>query len=347
MTENFDGRLVGATSYNPAARGWTKALIRANHKVEIINLLTEQRSKCVAVVIVASDFLDRARGPGAIKATLIARKIPDTDKIDVYPPTPSVPVPAGKRPGMPWTNNVTDCSPAFKEAVMADPVFHNVYQDLPVAPETPWIVATYDGLSDLTTPAEFKAAMLHKLRADPVVTQMVSDDHSNMPGEHSIQAIISTILHFFNRPHLHGSMPRRTLLRRLQHHLMSPDFTVAVPKRGVATPWLGSNPLNPAVMSCSECHGVDHYQEDCPIVNSNGYRAVHGILDDAQTTDSSLVPTSLASTPAPPVLRRLGIRSFPRRWPWLFPGRAGTSVVQVAATALGGIAVVSDLTSKY
>ncbi|KAJ7676142.1 hypothetical protein B0H17DRAFT_1140115 [Mycena rosella] len=313
MTENFDGRLVGATSYNPAVRGWTKALIRANHKVEIINLLTEQRSKCVAVVIVASDFLDRGRGPGAIKATLIARKIPDADKIDVYPPTPSVPVPAGKRLGMPWTNIVTDCSPTFKEAVMADPVFHN----------TPWIVATYDGLSDLTTPAEFKAAMLHKLRADPVVTQMVSDDHSNMPGEHSIQAIISTILHFFNRPHLHGSTPRRTLLRRLQHHLMSPDFTVAVPKRDVATPWLGSDPLNPAVI----------------------------IPDDAQTTDSSLVPTSLASTPAPQSSGDWV--SVPFRGAGRGHFRGGRSGGHgnfrgaSRATALGGIAVVSDLTSKY
>ncbi|KAJ7124005.1 hypothetical protein C8R43DRAFT_958902 [Mycena crocata] len=87
--------------------------------------------------------------------------------------------------------------------------------------------------------------------------------------------------------------------QRLQNYIMSPSFTFGSALRGKATPWLGPNPNKPAPMSCWECHGVDHYHNHCPIINSAGYRAVHGISDEAT---SSSVPTSLNIAPTPPTV---------------------------------------------
>ncbi|KAJ7480922.1 hypothetical protein FB451DRAFT_1171499 [Mycena latifolia] len=311
----YDVYLDSPTVYKPAARGWTKTLIQTNHTDDVIELLNGSPAKSMAVVILTSDFHDRGRGPGAIKAIFTAHKIPDADKIDVYPPTPKHAI-AGKGMSMPWTNIVSDCSPAFKEAVLADPVYHDTYQDLPfsfyclnVEPEMPWIIAIYEGLSELTKPAEFKGALLDKLIADPTVIQMAEADHSNVPGkDHDVKFIFNVVLHFAevsactvrrrNKPPIAA---HRILFppiskhpaesERLQNHIMSPSFTVDVRFRGTAIPWWGPNPSHPVAMSCSECHAVDHYNDDCPIVNSAGYRATHGIADD--TASSSSVPTSL------------------------------------------------------
>ncbi|KAJ7831545.1 hypothetical protein B0H14DRAFT_2592625 [Mycena olivaceomarginata] len=112
-------------------------------------------------------------------------------------------VTSGKGMSMPWTNMISDCSRAFKEAVLADPVFHDVHKELPISvycidvvPEMPWIVAVFDGLTDLTKPAEFKQALLSKFLADPVVTQMVDNDHSSVPGDHQHDFVFKVILHF-------------------------------------------------------------------------------------------------------------------------------------------------------
>ncbi|KAJ6563027.1 hypothetical protein DFH09DRAFT_1082524 [Mycena vulgaris] len=179
MADELEIFLDSAKSYRPAARdqrGAGRRLVRANHKDEFIKLLNASPDKCVTVVILASDFYDHGRGPGAITATLMARKIPDGDKINVYPATPREQVPASNGLSMPWTNIISECSVAFKAAVLADPVFHNVHQALPISfycfdvePERPWIIAVYVGLSDLTTPVEFKQAVLTKLLADIAV----------------------------------------------------------------------------------------------------------------------------------------------------------------------------------
>ncbi|KAJ7485642.1 hypothetical protein FB451DRAFT_1392372 [Mycena latifolia] len=297
MAETYDVYLDSPTVYKPAARGWTKALIQTSHTDDVIELLNGSPAKSMAVVILTSDFHDRGRGPGAIKAIFTAHKIPDADKIDVYPPTPKHAI-AGKGMSMPWTNIVSDCSPAFKEAVLADPVYHDTYQDLPFS-----FYCLNNSLSPLSSRG------LDKLIADPTVIQMAEADHSNVPGkDHDVKFIFNVVLHFAevsactvrrrNKPPIAA---HRILFppiskhpaesERLQNHIMSPSFTVDVRFRGTAIPWWGPNPSHPVAMSCSECHAVDHYNDDCPIVNSAGYRATHGIADD--TASSSSVPTSL------------------------------------------------------
>ncbi|KAJ7824713.1 hypothetical protein B0H13DRAFT_2443518 [Mycena leptocephala] len=78
---------------------------------------------------------------------------------------------------------------------------------------------------------------------------------------------------------------------RIQSHLMSPAFSFTVPLRGVAIPWLGPDANFPQLMSCSECHGVDHYNEECPIFHSPAYRRAHGIPEP--NINASNVPNSL------------------------------------------------------
>ncbi|KAJ7463441.1 hypothetical protein B0H11DRAFT_85258 [Mycena galericulata] len=329
MPHASDVNLDSPKSYNPPARGWTKDLIRANHIDEVVKLLDKSPNKCLAVVILDSDFFDRGRGPGAIKATFVSNKIPDADKIDIYPPTPKEDVVDGRHLSMPWTNIAINCTDAFTSAVLASPVFHNVHDDLPISfyclpvdPDMPWMFAVYTGLTGLAEPAEFKDAALTKLLADDVVIQMARDDHSNVPGEHSPAFVIRVALNLaqvstctvvrraYNRRAI-PTIAHRLLIppisknwdaiQRLQNHLMSAGFTIDVHMRGKATPWMGSDPQHPTLMSCNECHGIDHYISDCPIVNSPGYRAAHGIPDDDDDAGNSSVPTSLTVSPmAPP-----------------------------------------------
>ncbi|KAJ7829495.1 hypothetical protein B0H14DRAFT_3465666 [Mycena olivaceomarginata] len=145
MSEEVHPLLIntGPKSYKPAARGWTKELVRANHKDEVIKLLNANPDTCVAVVILASDFFDRDRG-GAEHVT------------------------SGKGMSMPWTNTTAHALD----------------------------VAVFDGLTDLTKSAEFKQALLSKFLADPVVTQMVDNDHSSVPGYHQHVLVFKVILHF-------------------------------------------------------------------------------------------------------------------------------------------------------
>lgn len=155
------------------------------------------------------------------------------------------------------------------------------------------------------------------LFADTTVMQMVKDDHSNIPGERSPEFILraaiqiaevttrsvrvrggygrstTTIAHCILIPPISKSSATCELLRK---HIMAASFTFDVPKRGVAKPWLGSDPQNPASISCSDCHGVDHYSEECSIVNAPEYRAVRGIVE-YESSDLSVL-TSLTVTPA-------------------------------------------------
>ncbi|KAJ7936611.1 hypothetical protein B0H13DRAFT_1853346 [Mycena leptocephala] len=287
---------VGPKSYNPPVRGWSDELILENHRNDVVEAVNANPAKCLAAVIIASDFQDRARGPGAIKNIFTLRGITDTDKIDIAPPTPENPVPAFL--GIPWTNIIFDCTAALRPR-----------------PQNPWIIAVYIGLSALTTEAEFKSAFRSSLLADLAITQLIRDDHSNVPGEFGTAFILDVILHF---PEFHvGSVkvrgirnmvptiahrilfpPISTVLatsKRLQKLIMARTFTFNVTRRGDAVPWLGSNPNKLATMSCPLCHGVDHYDEDCAIVKSPGFRAAHGIVDD-QAGPSS-VPTSLTIEP--------------------------------------------------
>ncbi|KAJ6626359.1 hypothetical protein B0H10DRAFT_1999034 [Mycena sp. CBHHK59/15] len=222
---------------------------------------------------------------------------------------------------MPWTNTAGRHS----RQRCCGTIFHDVHQGAPISfycldvqPDAPWIFLIYTDLSDLTTAAELLVAVFTAFVADPDVIQRVTAFHSNIPGDaHEPNFVIGVPLHCAevstctvrHRPGRFGHSPPITAHRilippiskdqvatyRLQNHLMSASFTIDVPKRGIAKPWLGPDPRYPEPMSCSECHGVDQCNEDCPILHSSGYRSAHDIPEDDPS--SSEVPTSLTVAP--------------------------------------------------
>ncbi|KAJ7629179.1 hypothetical protein DFH06DRAFT_1441694 [Mycena polygramma] len=89
--------------------------------------------------------------------------------------------------------------------------------------------------------------------------------------------------------------PDAAVNQRFQNYLMSAAFSLHVPRRGKAVPWRGPDPRNPVFMSCRGCYGVDHYSDDCSIINSPEYRTTHDIAPDEPAHSSSSVPTSLTA----------------------------------------------------
>jgi hypothetical protein len=71
------------------------------------------------------------------------------------------------------------------------------------------------------------------------------------------------------------------------------------------TPWLGPNLLAPKLIECTECHGSDHYREDCPILNSDAYRNARGI---APVITNPVAASSLSFTPAVPAPAHNSVR---------------------------------------
>lgn len=76
--------------------------------------------------------------------------------------------------------------------------------------------------------------------------------------------------------------------------LTSPSFTFVVDCRGRATPFKpeAARMARARPMECTECLGLDHYKDDCPIVTSPDFLAIH--LDAAEL-DSTHVGTSLGT----------------------------------------------------
>ncbi|KAJ7922355.1 hypothetical protein B0H13DRAFT_1983535 [Mycena leptocephala] len=221
---------------------------------------------------------------------------------------------------MPWTNIIFNCSDAFKAAVLERGVFHATHNEVPISfyclevrLPPPRIYLTYTGLVDFATLVEILDALYPALLADADLVEMVMAKHENIPGNHTPAFILAVALHF---AHITTCTVRKRVGRynyshpitahrisippisndedvnaRIQSHLMSPAFSFIVPLRGVTIPWLGPDANFPQLMSCSECHGVDHYNEECPIFHSPAYRRAHGIPEP--NANSSHVPNSL------------------------------------------------------
>jgi hypothetical protein len=47
------------------------------------------------------------------------------------------------------------------------------------------------------------------------------------------------------------------------------------------------------LLECVECLGIDHFKNDCPLINSAGYRAVHPSTDE--DNNIPVIGTSLSS----------------------------------------------------
>lgn len=76
--------------------------------------------------------------------------------------------------------------------------------------------------------------------------------------------------------------------------LTSPSFTFVVDCRGRATPFKpeAARMGRARPMECTECLGLDHYKDECPIATSPDFCAVH--LNAAEL-DSARVGTSLGT----------------------------------------------------
>ncbi|KAJ7458255.1 hypothetical protein FB451DRAFT_1372380, partial [Mycena latifolia] len=226
----------------------------------------------------------------------MANSIPDSDKIGILPAIPKQQATGSNALTiMPFTQIITNCTAAFKSVVSADPVFHGLYEGspttfycIPVQPQTPFIFAVYVGFTDDAEDYQVKSALFAKLIGDSEFMQMVKDDHSNITGDLKPELVIAIAIHW-------GTVSKCTVRRggryaastatahrvmiapiskdhptnlRLQKHIMAAGFVVDAHRYGEATPWFSGNVAHPVFMSCSECHGVDHYNESCPIINS-------------------------------------------------------------------------------
>ncbi|KAJ7722132.1 hypothetical protein DFH07DRAFT_946757 [Mycena maculata] len=317
--DQYKDAIEGPKVYEIAARGWTAAKVKENHKDYVITELTAHPDECVAAVIVTSDFLDRARAVDAIKAILIARNVADSDKVEIYPAMPKKAAATGVNSMaiMPFTQIITNCTAAFKLAIGADPVFHGVHEGIPTTfycipalPPMPFIFAAYTGFTAGATDVEVKAALFTTLIGRPDFLQMVAEDHSNISGDHKPELVLAIAIRAgtiskctVRRGGRHGiSLTAHRVMiapiskdhdmnQRLQSYIMAPSFVVDARQHGEGRPWFTGPVTSRTFMSCSECHGIDHYFEICPIINSRGYREAHGITE--VDMEASSVPTSL------------------------------------------------------
>ncbi|KAJ7019586.1 hypothetical protein C8F04DRAFT_1197569 [Mycena alexandri] len=206
---------------------------------------------------------------------------------------------------------------------------------IPVNPPTPFIFSVFTGFTSDATANDVTAAVFTSLIQRPDFLQMVAEDHSNITGDLSHYIIILHIpdardlgelkpelvlaiaMHWatvetctvYRGGRRHGvpllahrlSFPPiskdHTANQRLQRYIMSPGFMADGRRFGEGRPWFKGSATSPEYMSCSECHGIDHYKEFCTVSDSRRYRELRGIPEP--TTDESAIPTSLLETPQP------------------------------------------------
>lgn len=245
----------------------------------------------LGVVVLSNDFKDRGIAAGAIKATMEAEGL---GTHQVYAANPEHPAPDGREPFplfMPWTNIIPNVTPEFRAMALSCEVMHGVYDehhycfyfiDLTFA-QPPFIVLTYWKLADGTTPDDIKKALLDKFLSDPWVLD-AAKDHTYLPNEPKPEVLFRTILQFttFRTFSYFFDGVKRTIwsivmpplstspahTAGLQRHLMeSPAFSFDVGFLGTAIPWRPNGRL----MSCTVCHSIDHYRQDCTIMTSNEY----------------------------------------------------------------------------
>ncbi|KAJ7500200.1 hypothetical protein B0H11DRAFT_2275914 [Mycena galericulata] len=217
---------------------------------------------------------------------------------------------------MPWTNIIPNVTPEFRAMALSREVMHGVYEeqfycfyfiDL-TFDQPPFLVLTYWKLADGTKPADVKKFLLEKLLSDPWVLD-AAKDHTYLPNETKPEILLKTILEFttFRTFSYFREGAKRTVwsiimpplstdpahTAALQRHLMeSPGFSFDVGFWGTAVPWRGPKG---DLMSCSGCHSIDHYRQDCTIITSEGYLLRRGTHSDvpSEWNASSKLPTSL------------------------------------------------------
>ncbi|KAJ7473422.1 hypothetical protein FB451DRAFT_1249239 [Mycena latifolia] len=315
--------LVGPKSNILPAHGWTQASVFFNHLDENINKVMEKpMSSLVAVIIGRDRPSDRASAADAIASTGLAVQ----DEFMVIPATPKEGDPDA--PILPHTNLILCTLSQLKDKIVADPtkaIIHTRRKDesdgltfylLPAFPDASWFIGTFVGLSDRLTRHEFITALFNKLIADTEVLKLIQEHHDRVPDARDIPFVIRVLLEYAEvkpcqvwMPGRRGSGGQRQNAVRLympppsfeddavkawKAHLTSPAFTFIVDCRGRATPFKpeAARAGRSRPMECTECLGLDHYKDECPIATCPDFRAVH--LSDAEL-DSVRVGTSLGT----------------------------------------------------
>ncbi|KAJ7473425.1 hypothetical protein FB451DRAFT_1398538 [Mycena latifolia] len=316
MSDEYAALIPGAKQYPYKIHGFNINNALLGLKPNLVQLVKSNPSGYLGVVVLSNDFKDRGRAAGAIKAIMEAEGLGNHQ---VYPANPEHPVPDGREHfplSMPWTNIIPNVTPDLRATALSREVLHGLYEeqhycfyfiDLTFA-QPPFLVLTYWKLADGTTPTDIKTALLEKFLSDPWVVD-AAKDHTYLPNETQPQILFRAILEFATfrtfTYFLDGS--NRTVwsiiipplstdpahTAALQRHLMeSPGFSFDVGFFGTAVPWRGPKG---DLMSCSVCHSIDHYRQDCTIITSDDYllrRGTHPDLPAVWNTSSKL-PTSL------------------------------------------------------
>ncbi|KAJ7927746.1 hypothetical protein B0H13DRAFT_1969829 [Mycena leptocephala] len=317
--------LVGPKSSEPVAHGWTTESIIFNHLDENVEKVMNKPMSTVAAVIITRDRpSDRPSGADAIANALDDLKLAKKEDIIVIPPTPKVGDP--NAPILPHTNIIICNSAELKDKLTGDlakAVVHTTRKDgtdgfsfylIPAFLEPSWFIGTYVGLSDRVTRVEFMSALFDKLISDRVVIKMIQEHHDRVPDAHDIPFAVRVLLEYADTkvcqvwmPGRQGRAPERqnairlymptpsfdaTASKEFKDHLTSPSFSFIVDCRGRAAPFRPARGGRPRPMECSECLGLDHYKDDCPIVTSPEFLAVH--MNDAEL-ESANVGSTLGS----------------------------------------------------
>ncbi|KAJ7203990.1 hypothetical protein B0H12DRAFT_1243685 [Mycena haematopus] len=336
--------LVGPKINILPAHGWTTSSILFNHLDENVNKVMSKPITSLAAVIIGRDRpSDRAMGADAIANAIVKVGLTTEDDFTVIPATPKDGDPDG--PVLPHTNLILCNSSQLKDKIIADPskaVVHTQRKDesdgfsfylMPAYPEHSWYIGTYVGVSDRVTRVEFITALFKQLASDPDVTTLIHDNHDRVPDAPDTITAIRALLEYAevkpgqvwmstrrgfapqrqNAIHLYMPPPsmQSDAIKAWKEHLTSTSFAFVVDCRGRATPFKPSRAGRSRPMECTECLGLDHYKDECPIATSPGFCAVH--LNQAEL-DSVSVGTSLGTIRDKDTADRDGFKTVTRNF---------------------------------
>ncbi|KAJ7163046.1 hypothetical protein C8R46DRAFT_1221844 [Mycena filopes] len=280
--------LVGPKSNILPAHGWTHSSVLFNHLDENVKKVMDKPMSSLPAVVVARDRpADRAMAANTMMPS----------------PTPS----DSNTPILPHTNLILCSStPHFRYRYLIAPqaIVHTTRKDetdsftfhmVPVFPDHTWYIGAYVGLSDRLTREEFMSALFAKLIADREAIKLIQENHNRVPDAHDIPFVVQVLLEYADvRMATRRGMAPQRQNATWKDHLMSASFAFVVDLRGRATPFMimPTRAGRACPMECTECLGLDHYKDDCPITTSPDFRAV--CLTQAEI-DSANVGTSLGT----------------------------------------------------
>ncbi|KAJ6627303.1 hypothetical protein B0H10DRAFT_2210680 [Mycena sp. CBHHK59/15] len=333
MSDEYAALIPGAKQYPYKVHGFNIDNVLLGLKPNLVQLVKNNPSNHLGVVVLSNDFKDRGHAAGAIKGIMEAEGL---GSHQVYPTNPEHPVPDGCECfplSMPWTNLIPNVTPELRATALSRKVMHGLYEeqhycfyfiDLTFA-QPPFLVLTYRKLADGTEPADVKAALLDKFLSDAWVLN-TTKDHTYLPNETKPEVLFRTILEFasfltFNyfldsAKHTVWSIVMPPLstdpanMVALQCHLMeSPGFSFDVGFFGTAFPWCSPNGrlISPPIRQTqrrssitswslpASCLIIDHYRQECTITTSDNYLLRCGTHPDLPSVwnTSSKLPTSL------------------------------------------------------